>query len=103
MVKHGWIDDDNADEIIPILDVYDYNKQDPGVIIKVIKQEKNGKGSKQVLDKNRSRSSTQRSTQSQNGSGANREKESGEKGREGKSDSEDIHRGSQLSLADGWG
>lgn len=35
MVRYGWINDDNADEIIPVLKKYQYNKSDPGVIISV--------------------------------------------------------------------
>jgi len=84
MVKNGWIDDDNADEIIPVFDTYEYDKKDPGVIIKVIKQNKNGKESEQVLDKNRSGSSSQRSTKSKNDSGANCEEEGRQERREGK-------------------
>ncbi|WP_156298985.1 RusA family crossover junction endodeoxyribonuclease [Streptobacillus canis] len=33
MTKHGWIDDDNADNIIPIFDNYEYDKKNPGVEI----------------------------------------------------------------------
>lgn len=36
MVKAGWIEDDNADEIIPIFENYSYNKNDPGLYIKVL-------------------------------------------------------------------
>jgi len=35
MEKHGWIDDDNCDNIIPVLEVYEYDKKKPGVIIKI--------------------------------------------------------------------
>lgn len=35
MVAHGWIEDDNADEIIPIFDGYKIDKQRPGVFIDV--------------------------------------------------------------------
>lgn len=35
MVKHGWIDDDNADEIIPVFKQYKYNKKEPGVFISI--------------------------------------------------------------------
>ena len=35
MVKHGWIDDDNADHIIPVFSKYSYNKEEPGVFIKI--------------------------------------------------------------------
>ncbi len=35
MVKHGWIPDDNADEIIPIFEKHTYNKASPGCWIKM--------------------------------------------------------------------
>jgi hypothetical protein len=35
MVEYGWLDDDNADEVIPVFEPYEYNKDKPGVIIKV--------------------------------------------------------------------
>lgn len=35
MEKHDWIDDDNCDNIIPVLEEYEYNKENPGVIIKI--------------------------------------------------------------------
>jgi len=37
MVKYGWISDDNADEMIPIFLEYEYNKDNPGVYINVLK------------------------------------------------------------------
>ena len=37
MVKNKWIDDDNCNEIIPIFEKYEYNKEKPGVIISVLK------------------------------------------------------------------
>ncbi len=36
MVKYEWIEDDNADVIIPVYKPYTYNKDNPGVFIKVI-------------------------------------------------------------------
>lgn len=33
MVKHKWIDDDNADELKPIFDDYEYLPDNPGVLI----------------------------------------------------------------------
>jgi hypothetical protein len=33
MVKHKWIDDDNADEMKPIFDDYEYLPDNPGVLI----------------------------------------------------------------------
>ena len=37
MVKYGWIDDDNADEMLPIFVKFEYNKEAPGVYINVLK------------------------------------------------------------------
>lgn len=36
MVKHKWIDDDNAQEIIPIFKGYEVDKSKAGVIISVL-------------------------------------------------------------------
>lgn len=36
MVHYGWLDDDNADEIKPFFGNYKYDKNAPGVIIKVL-------------------------------------------------------------------
>jgi len=36
MVTYGWIPDDNADEILPVFEPYEYNKDNPGVVIKVL-------------------------------------------------------------------
>ena len=35
MTKHGWIEDDNATFIIPVLEDFEYNKEEPGVLIKI--------------------------------------------------------------------
>mgnify|MGYP003668210092 FL=1 len=40
MVKHGWIEDDNMTFLIPQFEPYEYNKEKPGVEIKILK---NGK------------------------------------------------------------
>jgi len=40
MVKHGWIEDDNMTYIIPRFEEYVYDKENPGVQIKIMK---NGK------------------------------------------------------------
>ena len=37
MVKFGWITDDNAEEIIPIFLEFEYDKDNPGVYINVLK------------------------------------------------------------------
>lgn len=37
MVKYGWITDDNANEMIPVFEEYEYNKDKPGVYIYVNK------------------------------------------------------------------
>ncbi len=36
MVKYEWIDDDNCDEMIPVFEPYVYDKDEPGVYIKVL-------------------------------------------------------------------
>jgi len=36
MVKHGWIEDDNAEFIIPDFKEYSYDKKNPGVWIELI-------------------------------------------------------------------
>jgi hypothetical protein len=36
MVKHGWLDDDNADYIIPVFKPYGYDKLQSGVYITVL-------------------------------------------------------------------
>lgn len=38
MKEHGWITDDNADEMKPYFADYIYDKGNPGVIIKIIKE-----------------------------------------------------------------
>lgn len=43
MVKHGWIEDDNADIIIPYFKKYSYDKNKAGVYISVINTNKNVK------------------------------------------------------------
>lgn len=37
MVKEGWLEDDNADEIKPSFGNYKYNKDAPGVVITILK------------------------------------------------------------------
>ena len=49
MVKHGWIIDDNCEFIIPAFKTYKYNKENPGVEIKIIKQ--NGSKTKNRIKK----------------------------------------------------
>ena len=36
MVKYGWLPDDNADEILPVLVPYSYNKEKAGVYIEIL-------------------------------------------------------------------
>jgi Endodeoxyribonuclease RusA len=36
MVNYGWIDDDNADVIIPVFIEYVYDKKNPGVMIELL-------------------------------------------------------------------
>ena len=35
MVEHGWLPDDNSDIVIPIFEEYSYDKQNPGVCIRM--------------------------------------------------------------------
>lgn len=37
MVTHGWIEDDNMVNMIPVFKPYKYDKEKPGVIIEIIK------------------------------------------------------------------
>ena len=37
MVKHHWIDDDDCENIIPVFEPYEYDKKNPGVEIKLLK------------------------------------------------------------------
>ena len=43
MVKHGWIEDDNCEFIIPSFKPYEYNKKEPGVIIEINEENKKRK------------------------------------------------------------
>ena len=38
MVHHGWIEDDNATILIPAFEDYEYDKENPGVFIKIIEK-----------------------------------------------------------------
>lgn len=35
MVKYEWLEDDNADEVLPVFEPYIYSKERPGVIISI--------------------------------------------------------------------
>jgi Holliday junction resolvase RusA-like endonuclease len=35
MVKHGWLEDDNSDHILPMFEKYEYNSISPGVLITI--------------------------------------------------------------------
>ena len=37
MVSHNWIDDDNAENILPVFYQYEYDKSNPGVYIEILK------------------------------------------------------------------
>ena len=39
MVRYKWIPDDNADIILPIFEPYEYSKDNPGVVIKILQYE----------------------------------------------------------------
>jgi len=43
MVKNGWIEDDNMECILPMFNPYKYNKEKPGVIIEIVKKNRNRK------------------------------------------------------------
>ena len=43
MVTHGWIEDDNMMNIIPVFKPYKYNKENPGVFIEILKNDKRSK------------------------------------------------------------
>jgi hypothetical protein len=36
MVEYKWIEDDNADEIIPVFGKYKYDKEKPGIYIRIL-------------------------------------------------------------------
>jgi len=36
MVEMEWLDDDNADEVLPVFEMYLYDKENPGVSIEVL-------------------------------------------------------------------
>ncbi len=36
MVKYGWLEDDNADIVIPVFQPYSYDKNNPGVWLEVL-------------------------------------------------------------------
>ena len=42
MVNHGWLSDDNADEIIPGIVPYSYSKDQPGVRIHLLEKDEQG-------------------------------------------------------------
>ena len=56
MVKHGWIEDDNMTYIIPRFEAYKYDKENPGVEIKTLKNV--GKKSQQRANSRRKNSNT---------------------------------------------
>lgn len=37
MVEMEWLEDDNADEIVPVFGEYTYDKENPGVFIEILK------------------------------------------------------------------
>lgn len=40
MVTHGWLEDDNMVNILPVFKPYKYDKEKPGVIIEILKDDK---------------------------------------------------------------
>ena len=45
MVKYQWLEDDSSDHLLPMFDTYEYNKEEPGVLI-TIKGKENVKNKK---------------------------------------------------------
>ena len=41
MVKHGWIEDDDMNHMVPVFPEYRYDKENPGVFIEILKEEEN--------------------------------------------------------------
>ena len=39
-LKYGWIEDDNAEFILPAFEQYTYDKENPGVWIELIENDK---------------------------------------------------------------
>jgi len=37
MTKYGWIPDDNCEEMIPVFEEYEYDKENPGTYIEILK------------------------------------------------------------------
>lgn len=37
MVKHGWLEDDNASIVIPVFQLFSYDKKNPGVYVNIIR------------------------------------------------------------------
>ena len=50
MVKYDWLEDDSSDHLLPVFDVYEYDKEKPGVTIK-IKSNENKKKTTNTLHK----------------------------------------------------
>jgi hypothetical protein len=66
MVKHKWIEDDNAENVIPVFYDYQYDKTNPGVYIEILKENnlKDGRrktAGKSKTDSNSNESKRQRS------------------------------------------
>ena len=51
MVKHGWIEDDNMTYLIPHFEPYEYDKENPGVEIKILKNGKSDNKTKTRVKK----------------------------------------------------
>ncbi len=47
MVTHGWLEDDNAENILPAFIQYEYSKEEPGVYIEILKTNKKKKKNEQ--------------------------------------------------------
>jgi len=61
MVTHGWIEDDNMMNIIPVFKPYKYDKEKPGVIIEILNYERTNENASNSKQTNRSRSKSNKS------------------------------------------
>ena len=66
MVKHEWIEDDNAENIIPVFYDYQYDKSNPGVYIEILKENNLKDGTRKTDRKPKTDSNTNESKRSRN-------------------------------------
>jgi len=64
MVKHEWIVDDNAENIIPVFYDYQYDKTNPGVYIEILKENSLKDGRRKTTRKSETDSNSNESKRS---------------------------------------